>query len=140
MMQRVKYTSEERARILANPNVNKCGNSSVTFSGRFKLEAIKEYEEGKGPKRIFEDRGLTLELLKKHNTFFVGSIADWKRIHKKKGDTGLLEERRGGKGTVKGKRFKLSNLNDREKLKYLEAQVEYLTAENLFLARLRAKK
>ena len=136
----VKYTEEERSRILANPNVKSCRNSSITFKGEFKLKAIKEYAEGKGPKRIFEERGLTLELLKKHSTFFVGSIADWKRIHKKKGDTGLLEERRGGKGTIKGKRLKLSNLSDKEKLKYLEAQVEYLTAENSFLAQLRAKK
>ena len=133
-----KYTEEQRKLISSNPSVKNCGITGITFTPEFKVKVIKEYYESKSPKKIFEEEGLSLEFLKKGIWFYGSKIKEWKRIYKKKGNDGFTQSK--FFGVIKKKKVKLKNLSDKEKLKFLEAQVEYLTAENSFLARLRAKK
>ena len=61
---------------------------------------------------------------------------DWNKIFRLKGGAKLKVETR-GRG---GGRPKTKHLGGEEKIKYLEAQVAYLKAENDFLAKLRAKR
>ena len=132
-----KYTKEERDLILTNPNVSRCGVSGITFKMEFKLKAVKDHAVGKSPTKIFNEAGITLELVKKHRNYPIDCINGWKEIYRKKGEEKM---KTGKQGILKKKKVKLDNLSKEEKLKYLEAQVEYLTAENSFLAQLRAKK
>jgi transposase-like protein len=60
----------------------------------------------------------------------------WKRIVKKRGVEGLARQR--GEGATGRTRTK--GLTDADRIKRLELQVQYLEAENDFLAKLRAKR
>ena len=65
-------------------------------------------------------------------------VSRWLKTFRKKGKAGLREDGRKGsypRGRPKG----IKHLPDKEKIRYLEAQIAYLKAENSFLANLRKK-
>lgn len=132
----IKYTEEQRKLIEQNLNVVRCNEHNITFKKEFKIKVAKEYLEGKTSFQIWRDAGFDLNLIGKQ----VPKVRTrtWKRIYESKGEVGLLKDGR-GKGGKQG-RPKTKGLTEKEKIKYLEAQVEYLKAENVFLAKLRAKK
>lgn len=127
-----KYTDEQRKLIEQNDNVVKCGVTGVTFKREFKIKALDLYKEGKTATQIFRESGFDLQIVGKN--FAKNNLKLWKTIVRKKGEQALLKPKIGG-----GRPRKIQR-GDQEELKYLRAQIEYLKAENSFLAKLRAKK
>jgi hypothetical protein len=130
------FTPEQVTDLLQNPYVTKCSDRSIGYRKDFKIFAIKRYQEGWSPQQIFREAGF--------NTAIIGSktpkwcLKRWLTTFQTKGEIGLKTDSRGqGKGGGRPKGIK--HLSDKEKLKYLEAQVAYLKAENDFLAKLRKK-
>jgi len=136
-MNKSKFTQEQIETLLSNSNVNKCSDKSITYNEAFKIKAVKQYnKEGKTSNQIFREAGFDLEVLGKD--VITSCLIRWRRIHKIEGNKGLKKELRGSnKG---GGRPKEKWETDGDKIKYLEAKVEYLKAENDFLAKLRAKR
>lgn len=130
-MSKILFNKEQVRELSTNENVAKCGERSITYKKEFKIRAVTLYGQGQTSTEIFRQAGLGM--LGKDKA--VDCLRRWKKIVRKKGEAGL-EETRGRNGG----RPKTKNLSDTERIKWLEAKVAYLKAENDFLARLRAKR
>jgi len=131
------FTREQIEDLLKNKNIASCSNKSITFSKEFKISAVRQYNElGLSPREIFRQANLEIELIGKEVPD--DCLLRWKRIFKKKGIEGLSEVR--GKNGRGGKKKKMADLSDKDKIKRLEAEVAYLKAENDFLAKLRNRR
>ena len=128
------FGEQEMRQLLDNKNVAKCSDRSISFTAEFKINAVKLYEQGVTSTEIFKQAGFDLNVIGKDIP--KDRLGDWNKIFKTKGINGLQAESR-GKG---GGRPKNKGLTERERIKYLEAEVAYLKAENDFLAKLRAKR
>lgn len=130
-------TPEQIASLLENKNVASCSEKSVAYHRDFKLAAIKRYREGLSPSAIFAEAGLNLALIGRKTPKWC--LDRWRETFDAKGATGLQTDGRGVHHNG-GRPPSLAGMNDEEKLKYLEAQVAYLKAENDFLAKLRKQR
>ena len=132
------FTPKQLNDLLANENVAKCSPKSITYNKEFKLWAVKQYfEEGLSPSRIFEKAGFNINVIGRDKPKWC--LTRWRKTYSAKGEKGLKKEARGrsrGGGRPKKPIFK----NDKEKIKYLEAKIAYMDAENDFLAKLRGLK
>jgi transposase len=132
------FTLEQINDLLANENVAKCSPKSITYTKEFKLWAVKQYfEEGLSPNRIFEKAGFNISVIGRRKPKWC--LERWRKTYNTKGEKGLKEEAR-GKGGGGGRPKKPTFKNDKEKIKYLEAKIAYMDAENDFLAKLRGLK
>ena len=129
------YTPDQINEITKNSNVLKCSQTNISFTKNFKTSAVKKYyEEGCSPTMIFKEVGFNLEVIGEEKAH--KALHRWKKVYTSLGEEGLTTERRGSsKG---GGRPKTNFKSDKEKIEYLEAQVDYLSAKNDFLARLRS--
>ena len=127
-----RILSKEQLEVLrGNRNVASCSERSITFSKEFKLTAIDQHnKERSTPKEIFRRAGFDLDVIGRDIP--KDCIKRWTRTYRLKGTTGLDTEKRG--------RHKDEIMTEKERIKYLEAEVAYLKAENDFLAKLRAKR
>lgn len=136
-MSKRTFTPEQITELLGNPHVAKCSEKSIGYQKDFKIFAIKRYNEGWPPQQIF--------LAAEFNIALIGSetpkwcLKRWIKIFRKKGMAGLKTDGREQGNNRGGRHRSINCLSDKEKLKYLEAQVAYLKAENDFLAKLRKK-
>ena len=101
------------------------------FTKEFKEKAIKLKKQGMHPNKIFTNTGINIS--EKQKDYASKLISRWKTKTKE----------------VKPNKFNKEELNtlkrikkeeERNKIKYLEAQVAYLQAENDFLTQLPKKK
>lgn len=134
---RKEFTKEEVEKLRANEGVLKCTSKSVTFTQEFKAMSMERYDEGWTPIQIFQEAGLDINLIgRKVPKWCIGR---WKRQLKTKG--GLKDNRGKHAGGGGGRKKKESIPKDeKERMKYMEAKIAYLEAENAFLAELRAKE
>ena len=130
------FTQEQIATLLKNNNVARCTEKSITCRKDFKLAAVKRHWEGLSPSAIFREAGFNLAIIGRKTPKWL--VTDWRRVFDKKGAAGLQEDNRGRHS--QGRPPGLKRMNEKEKLKYLEAQVAYLKAENVFLAKLRKQR
>jgi hypothetical protein len=130
------FTREQIQELLKNKNVVRVVKT-IVYSKDFKIKAVNLYnKQGLTSREIFKQAGFDLNVIGKQRPRNCLSI--WNRIYRINGKAGLKTETRGkGKG---GGRSKIKNFTDRDKIKYLEAEVAYLKVENDFLAKLRAKR
>lgn len=132
-----RFTADQIIELLENKNVAKCSNKSITYSKKFKLLSIKQYEEdGFSPRMIFKEAGFDLCLI--GEDIPRGSLRRWRKIYTTKGLVGLNTEARGR--SHNGGRPKTRGLTNADRIKRLEIENAYLKAENDFLAKLRAAK
>lgn len=130
------FTKEQIASLLENKHVASCSEKSITYRGDFKLAAVRRYQEGLSPAAIFAEAGFNLALMGRKTPEWC--LKRWRKISNAKGVQGLRND---GRGQHSGGRPPgIARMNEKEKLKYLEAQVEYLKAENAFLAKLRKQR
>jgi len=130
------FNPEQIKELLKNDNIVSCSPKSITFSSNFKLKAVRRYyDDGYSPKMIFEEAGLDLRVIGSNKA--KECLTRWRRTYNEKGEEELMKEKRGENGKRKPKiEFK----NDKEKIRYLEAKIAYVNAENDFLAKLRGLK
>jgi|SRR3989344_5455486 len=128
------FTQEQINTLLNNKNVAKCSEKSISYHRDFKLAAVRRYQEGLPPTAIFTEAGFNLALIGRKEPKWC--LERWRSIFRKKGADGFSKEARGGPGRRKA----LRPMSDQEKLKYYEAQIAYLKAENAFLAKLRKQR
>lgn len=127
---RTIFSREDIAELQKNPCVFSCGERTIHYTYEFKRRALELYEQGISPDEIWRRAGFDVSRWKKRYCHY--TIKDWKRLVKKGGF---------GRLTVPGGMpFDSGSQTEIDRIKRLELQVTYLTAENDFLAKLRAKK
>jgi hypothetical protein len=131
------FTQEQIAALLENKNVARVSEKSITYHADFKLAAVQRYHEGLPPSEIFQEAGFSLTLIGRETPAWL--LKDWRNIFAAKGPSGLQNDER-GKHELGGRRPALKNMSEKDRMKYLEAQVVYLKAENAFLAQLRKQR
>ena len=118
------FSREEQELLRNNPNVQYCSDKSITYTTVFKEQAVQQYEAGLTSAEIFKQAGFSLNLVGKHQP--KECLRRW-RIN--------------GCGDLRGKHKRERAVRtEADRLKWLEAEVKYLKAENAFLAQLRAKR
>jgi len=128
------FNQEQIKKISNNKNVVRCSSKSITYTGRFKLEAVRQYyEQGYSPKMIFEKAGFDVDVISKDK--IKGCLTRWRKIYNKKGEKELLKENRGSLG--QGGKPKIKYDNDKDKMKYLETKIAYLEEENKYLKKMK---
>jgi transposase-like protein len=130
------FNEEQIKELLQNKKVARCSEKSISYQKDFKIEAVKRYlDEGAPPNQIFKDAGFNLNIVGRDIPGYC--LHSWLKIFRVKGIQELSVETRGrGKG---GGRPKTNWSNEKEKIRYLEAENAYLKEENRFLAKLRKK-
>ena len=128
------FSEVEQQTLRANSDVKRCSERSITYTTAFKARAVKQYEKGLTSTEIFKQAGFDLALIGRKQPKFC--IRRWRARFKEKGVQGLTDTR-GKNGAGRKKRVKNT---ETDRMKWLEAEVKYLKAENAFLAQLRAKR
>jgi len=130
------FTQEEIASLQKNTHVARVSEKYITYHRDFKLAAIRRYHEGLPPSAIFQEAGLALALIGRETP--KKCLKRWRKIFDDKGALGLQEDHRGR--SAHKRHQSLAHMSDKDRMKYLEAQVAYLKAENAFLAQLRKQR
>jgi len=128
-MSKKLFSDTEVARLSKNKNISKVSNKAITYTFEFKKKFIDEYKIGKLPRIIFEEAGFDVDVLgmKRIET----SSKRWRGKFKDNGQLGLIDTRKTSSG-----RPLQRELTESEKIKRLEAQIEYLKIKNEFLKKL----
>jgi transposase len=114
-----------------NPNVQHVSDRSISYKPEFKVEAIKENSNGKGPAQIFIEHGFDLEVIGIDKPG--QCLKRWRKTYEQFGEDGFFTERR-GKGATGRPSSKPLSVEDN--LKKAEARIKYLEAELEFLKKL----
>ena len=132
-MSKILFNEHQRQVLERNSNVSSVSDRAIQYTAEFKLFAIKENLEGKGPVQIFTEAGFDLEMIgvKKAQS----ALARWRSTYTTFGESGFLEERR-GKGSTGRPTSK--HLSAEKKLDKAEARIKYLEAELELLKKLEA--
>lgn len=127
---RTIFSSDEITELLRNPCVFKCSSRSIHYTYEFKRRALALYDQGISPNEIWRRAGFTVSKWKKGYCNY--TIKDWRRLVKKGGFERLTVA--GGMPSDNGSK------TEKDRIRRLELQIAYLSAENDFLAKLRAKR
>ena len=128
------YTEEQRKILIGNKNVLDCGKGVITYTTDFKIKAVKQYQQRyMKPQDIFIQAGFDLDMIGRKKP--KDCLLRWNKTYKEKGFSGLSESFKN-----RGRPKKTKDKTDEGKIKRLELEIEYLKAENDFLAKLRAKR
>jgi len=130
------FTKEQIEQLLKNPNIEGCSEKSISYKKEFKVSSVRKHREGAPPSWIFKEADFNLVLIGYDTPKWC--LKRWLKIYREKGEDGLKTDGRKG-NNPNGRPKGIRHLSDKEKLKYLEAEVAYLKAENSFLAKLRKK-
>ena len=128
---RTTFSRDEIAELKRNPCVFDCTGKSVYYTHEFKKRALELQTKGVNTKEIWRRSGFDVSKWK--DEYFRGTLRDWREAVEKHGIEGLQNP--GGTPHDRGPTH-----TDVDTLKRLELQVNYLKAENDFLAKLRAKR
>lgn len=125
----VNYFTDEQVKILkANPNVKNVSNKAITYTDQFKEHFVNEYNKGKLPIVIFEDVGLSVEILGKIR------IQESSKRFRKQAERleGFNDTRSTNSGRPLTKHLTKDEIINRQK-----AEIEYLKQEREFLLELK---
>lgn len=129
-MNRRIFTKEQIDQISKNRNVRRCSAKSVMYAQSFKLDSLKKYnDEGMGAVQIFEEAGFDLSV--------IGNRRPNKLMNQ--WNNALLPKRK-LEMPLHRARLKAKRMASGRQIGSLKAKIDYLEAENDFLARLRAEK
>jgi len=131
IMSNIIFNEHQRRLIEMNPNVTSVSDRAIQYTPEFKLKAVQENLQGKGPSQIFREAGFDLEIIgtKKAQS----AISRWKKIYQIHGEQGFFEERRGKGSTGRPRK---ENLSADKKLEKAEARIKLLEAELALLKKL----
>lgn len=134
------FTEKEIAILSKNQYIKNISKKSITYTDEFKRKFIAEYDKGKLPREIFEESGLSVELVGLHR--IEGASNRWRSAYKTSGVLGLNDTRKGNSGRPSDKELSLEEKYERLKLQnnYLKAENELLKKIELLERRLSKKK
>jgi len=130
------FTKEQIEILLQNENVAGCSEKSISYHKHFKISAVRKYQEGLSASEIFRQAQLDISMIGRKSP--KSCLRRWLKIFRQKGEVGLKIDGR-GQSKSGGRPRNIIDLNEKEKMKRLEAEVAYLKEENRFLAKLRKK-
>ena len=130
-MSRILFNAFQIKRLEKNPNVTKVSERYIQYKSEFKLKAVQENLNGKGPFQIFRENGFDIEMMGKEKV--KSCIKRWKKVYQQLGEDGLCIERRGKHH--KGRPQKAEE-SVHQKLMKAEARIAFLEAELEFLKKL----
>ena len=116
-----KFTKEEKKLLEQNPNIQAVFSNQVLYTKEFKENAVKEYENGKSARQIFEEAGIIISMLSKQYDYASKTISKWRISNKEKINIHYPKKK--------------TNTKDSAYQKLLKRN-EYLEAENEFLKKL----
>ncbi|QNF29909.1 IS3 family transposase [Metabacillus elymi] len=131
-MSKIIFNEFQRQQLENNPNVNHVSDRSISYKPEFKIAAIKEYKNGKGPTDIFIEYGFDLDIIgsKKPQQ----CLKRWRKTYEMYGEEGFKNELR-GKGSTG--RPSSKDLTVEDKLKKAEARIAFLEMEKRLLKKVR---
>ncbi|WP_242142148.1 MULTISPECIES: HTH domain-containing protein [unclassified Bacillus cereus group] len=119
----------QRKQLKKNGNVVTVSECSIRYCPDFKVRAVKENQQGKGPNQIFLENGFSLDIIGKEKPN--QCLKRWRKTYEQFGEEGFYTERRG-----KGSTGSSKSLSSDDKLKKAEARIAFLEAELEFLKKL----
>ena len=122
-------TKKEQEQLKCNPYVQAVSDKSITYTDEFKRHFITENEKGKLPREIFEEAGLSVDLIGMERIKTAGKR--WRTVYRKSGVEGLQDTRKTNSGRPLERELTLE-----EKIARLEAKNRLLEAENELLKKL----
>ena len=122
-------TKKEQAQLKMNPFLQSVSDKAITYTDEFKRHFIAENENGKLPRDIFEEAGLSVDLIgiDRINT----AAKRWRAAYREFGVEGLKDTRKTNSGRPSDRELTLE-----EKIVRLEAKNQLLQAENELLKKL----
>lgn len=123
------FTKEEIEILSSNKYVKRVSAKGITYTDEFKRIFISENEKGKFPRIIFEECGLSINILGKHR--LESAAKRWRNAYRKAGILGLQDTRKESSGRPREKELSIE-----EKYERLKAQNNLLRAENELLKKL----
>lgn len=123
------FTKEDQKQLKCNPNVQSVSEKSITYTDEFKRHFIAENDNGKLPREIFEEAGLSVELIGLKRISSAGKR--WRAAYRNSGIEGLQDTRK-----ANSDRPSERELSSEEKIARLEAKNQLLRAENELLKKL----
>lgn len=131
---RTIFTSEQIAHLKTNPCVWRVSERMIHYTYEFKRRAITLYAKGIKADDIWRQAGFDPSIWKKD--YCRHTIRDWKRLVLREG----LESLTKPSGIPADVGYKRSSSPEADRVRRLALQVQYLEAENAFLAQLRARR
>lgn len=136
-----KFFTEKEIEILSkNPYTKNVSAKAITYTDEFKRIFIAEYDKGKFPRMIFEESGLSVELIGPYR--IESASKRWRSAYKADGALGLNDTRKGNSGRSSDRELSIEEKYERLKLQnnYLKAENELLKKIDLAERRMRKKK
>ena len=131
---RTTYSSEQIAQLQKNPCVWHVSERTISYTYDFKKHALDLYAQGIKPDEIWKQAGFDIHTWKKDYCRY--TLKDWRRLVRKGG----LESLTKPSGVQADGGYRKARSPEADRVRRLELQVQYLEAENAFLAKLRAKR
>lgn len=131
---RTVYSDEQIALLKKHPCVWHVSRKTICYTYEFKKHALEMYAQGMRPDDIWKQAGFVLDLWKKDYCRY--TIKDWKKLV----EQGGLESLTRPSGVQADGGYRKATSPEEDRVRRLELHVQYLEAENAFLARLRAKR
>ncbi|MCW1930111.1 MAG: hypothetical protein KIH62_002225 [Candidatus Kerfeldbacteria bacterium] len=128
---RTTFSEDEIAELKKHPCVFDCTTKTVYYTVEFKQRALQLQKEGVHTKDIWRQSGFDVSKWK--SEYFRGTLRDWRKAVERGGTEAL--QNHGGTPHDRGP----THTKD-DTVKRLTLHVQYLEAENAFLARLRARR
>ena len=123
------FTEKEISLLSKNQYIKNLSKKAITYTDEFKRIFIAEYDKGKVPRVIFEESGLSAELVGLYR--IKAASKRWRAAYKNGGALGLSDTRKGNSG-----RPSVKELSIEEKYERLKLQNNYLKAENKLLKKI----
>ena len=130
-MSKIIFNEHQRRQLESNLNVASVSDRAIQYNAEFKIRAVKENLDGKGPSQIFIENGFDLGVIGANKA--KSSLSRWRNTYNTYGNQGFLEERR-GKGSTG--RPTTKKVTPEKKLEKAEARIKYLEAELELLKKL----
>jgi transposase len=131
---RTIYSDEQIVRLTQHPCVWHVSRRTMSYTYEFKKRALELHTQGIKPDDIWKQSGFDISIWKKDYCRY--TIKDWKKLVSKGGLESLIRP----SGIQADGGYKKAKSPEEDRVRRLELQVQYLEAENAFLARLRAKR
>lgn len=129
-MSKMLFTEQDQKLLKKHPYVKAVSEKAITYTDEFKAIAIKEYEQGKLPRQIFESAGFDIEIVGIERA--KSALKRWRAAYRENGAAGLEDSRKYHSGRPLERELSIE-----EKYARLEAQNALLRAENELLKKIK---